>query len=81
MRKMRNKHGDVLKIVEWWMTVNHWEYYITDQEEDDDIVFAMVCGFEDEMGDISRKEIRPYIRSRTQDLNEIQPAPGWEWIA
>ncbi len=77
---MKNKHGDILNVVEWWMTVNHWEYYITDQEENEDIVFAMVHGFEDETGDISRKEIRPYIKARTSNLNEIQPAIGWQWI-
>lgn len=80
MRKMKDKHGDILNIVDWWMTVNHWEYYITDQEEDDDIVFAMVCGDFDEMGYVSKAEINPWIRSRTSNLNEIQPAPGWQWI-
>ena len=82
MRKMKNKHGTILNVTEWWMTINNWEYYITEQidEDDSDIVFALVLGFEDEMGDISRKEIMPYIRLKTQDLNEIAPATDWRWI-
>lgn len=82
MRKMKSKHGTVLNVVDWWMTINMWEYYISDQEDEtnNDIVLAMVCGFEDEMGDISKAEVRPYVKMRTSNMNEIQPAPGWQWI-
>lgn len=79
MRKMINKYGCSVNVVEWIMTVNFWEYYIMDQKETDDIVLAVVMGFDTEAGDISLEEIRPYIKTRTKDLSAIEPAAGYRW--
>jgi len=37
-------------------------------------------GFETEYGDVSMKEISPYIICRTRKLDELMPAPNWEWV-
>ena len=83
MREMYNKDMDVtLRIEEWIMLKNGWEYYLTPKEEDqpDNIRFAMVCGFENEMGYIDMEELKPYIISRTKDLSTLKPATGgWTW--
>lgn len=79
MRQLHGKCGTVLNIVEHWITKGFWEYYITDEVFDDDIVAALVMGFETEIGDISRSEIKPYIITKTKDL-DIMPPPGWQWV-
>ena len=83
MRKMYHKEMNItLEVEEWIILKNGWEYYLTPKKEDqpDHIRFAMVCGFEDEMGDVDLEEIKPYIWSRTRKLNEIRPATGgWTW--
>lgn len=69
-----------LKIVEHIIIKNFWEYFIIDRVyEDPDIKEAVVYGFETELGDVSMEEIKPYIRSRTTNLKNIMPAPGWAW--
>jgi len=79
MRKMRNKYGETVNVVEWWQTCNFWEYYITDDVCTDDIVRAVVYGDEIEIGDISRSEILPYVKTRTNELDGLMPAPEWRW--
>jgi hypothetical protein len=81
MRQMQNKYGQ-LNITEHIITKNFWEYYITDETfgDDGDIVQAVVMGFETEIGDISLAEIKPYIITRTRNLNEVMPADGWQWV-
>ena len=84
MRKMRNiATGTVLNIREHAILGgNLWEYYITDAEpKNTDIQFALVVGFETEMGDVSMSEIAEHVVSRCpeQCLDEIMPAPGWAW--
>lgn len=68
-----------INVVEHIILVNGWEYYITDEEFSDDIVRALVMGFETELGDISLEEIRPHVITRTKDLSEVMPAGGWSW--
>lgn len=81
MRKMKNKsYGTVVNVTEFAMTRNMWEYFITDNKFNDDIVCAVVNGFECEMGDVYLPEINPYVLTRSNDLSELAPAPGWEWI-
>jgi hypothetical protein len=78
MRKM-NYCGSILNITEWIQTSNAWEYYITDQKHSDDIVLALVMGFETELGDISLEEIEPFIRMRSKELDKLLPAEGCKW--
>lgn len=81
MRKMRNKsYGTVVNVTSMAIARNFWEYFITDQKFTDDIVCAVVSGFETEMGDISLSEIKPYLMTSTKNLDGIMPAPGWEWV-
>jgi hypothetical protein len=78
MRKMR-RGETVINVVSHVILRNFWEYYITDNHHDDDIVRALVMGFETELGDISLSEIKPYVISRTRDLTDVMPASGWQW--
>ena len=83
MRKMIK--GDLeLNVVEHIILTNMWEYYILATEDEDsipnaDIRYALVMGFEDEIGTVSMAEIEPYIMTRTTDLNDIFPATGYQW--
>ena len=72
MKKM-TKGRITLNIVEHIILRNFWEYYITDENFTDDIVQALVVGFETEIGDVSLKEIEPYIVTRTTDLDHVFP--------
>jgi hypothetical protein len=81
MRTME-KDGIEIHIKEHIILKNLWEYYVTDDvpiEGEPDIVQALVVGFETELGDVSLSEIKPYIISRTKSLNEVLPAPNWNW--
>ena len=82
MRKM-TKGNLKLEVVEHIILRNMWEYYVLAGEEgdepDSDIKYALVMGFEDEIGPVSMSEIKPHIFSRTTDLDEIMPATGYEW--
>lgn len=87
MMKMRNKEsGSVLNIREFFMTKgNFWEYFVTDEEpKGSDIQFCLVRGFEQELGDVSMEEVRPYIITHvfvtSKNYHEISPAIGYEWI-
>ena len=80
MKKMTHKNGTELTITEHIITRNNWEYYVTNEKFNDDIVCCLVLGFEDEIGDVSLSEIRPHVISRTKDLEEVMAAPGWSWI-
>lgn len=79
MRKITSRYG-TLNIVEHWITKNFWEFYITDQCFNDDLVLAVVMGIETEMGDISRSEVAPYVTIKTTDLHSIMPPVGWKWV-
>ena len=73
-----------LNVVEHIILRNMWEYYVLANEPDThapdtDIVYALVMGFNDEIGTVSMSEIKPHVISRTTDLSEIMPADGYEW--
>lgn len=80
MRVMQNSYGKV-NVTEHIILRNGWEYYVTDQKHDEDIVLCVVMGFETEMGDVSLSEIKPYILMRTKNLTELMPCEGWRWVA
>ena len=85
MRKMV-KGNLKLNVVEHIILRNMWEYYVLSDEgwsdwvsSKPDIVYALVMGFNDEIGCVSLSEIQPHIISRTSRLDEIMPADGYEW--
>ncbi len=79
MRKMTNDIT-TLNIKKIIITKNFWEYFITDNKFNDDIVEALVMGFETEIGDVSLSEIKPYILSQSTNLTNVMPASGWKWL-
>lgn len=79
MRIMIDSKGNELEIVEHIMLRNMWEYYVTTDVYQDDIVLCLVMGFETELGDVPLNEIKPYIISRTKDLANVMPASGYSW--
>ena len=82
MRKMV-KGNLKLDVVEHIILKNMWEYFVLADEDGDepnsDIKYALVMGFNDEIGTVSMSEIKPYIISRTTDMNELLPASGYHW--
>jgi len=80
MTKTTESGTTTLEIVEHIIIKNLWEYYVTTDRHSDDIVRCLVMGFETELGDVSMEEIKPYIITRTSDLDEVMPAPGFEWV-
>ena len=81
MRKAINKKLNItINVVEHIMTRNLWEFYITDNKHDDDIVEALVMGHETELGDISINSIKPFISMRTYDMSGLLPPEGYEWV-
>ena len=81
MRKMV-KGNLKLNVVEHIMLRNMWEYFILADkvgEGDSDIKYALVMGFNDEIGTVSLSEIKPHVISRTTCMDDILPAAGYEW--
>ena len=75
-----------LDVVEHIILRNMWEYFVLSDEgesglvaSEPDIVYALVMGFNDEIGTVSLSEIKPYVISRTSRLDEIMPASGYQW--
>ena len=72
-----------LDVVEHIILRNMWEYFVLADEAgdkpDSDIKYALVMGFNDEIGTVSMSEIEPHVFSRTSSLDEIMPADGYEW--
>jgi hypothetical protein len=72
-----------LDVVEHIMLRNMWEYFVladeAGDEPDSDIKYALVMGFNDEIGTVSLSEIKPHVISRTSRLDEIMPASGYQW--
>ena len=72
-----------LDVVEHIMLRNMWEYFVladeAGDEPDSDIKYALVMGFNDEIGTVSMSEIKPHVISRTSNLDEIMPADGYQW--
>ena len=83
MRQM-TKGNLKLNVVEHIILRNMWEYFVLANEPDThapdpDIVYALVMGFNDEIGCVSLSEIKPHIISRTTCMDDIMPADGYEW--
>lgn len=85
MREMISADGETtLKVGEWIMLENGWEYYL--EEGKDDVVFGLACGASDELGYVSKKELAPYITDRVVGGNlknpfcEPMPAVGYSWV-
>ena len=82
MRQM-TKGNLKLDVVEHIMLRNMWEYFVlageAGDEPDSDIKYALVMGFNDEIGTVSMSEIKPYVISRTSRMDDILPAAGYEW--
>jgi len=72
-----------LDVVEHIILRNMWEYFVladeAGDEPDSDIKYALVMGFNDEIGTVSMSEIEPHVFSRTSDLDGILPASGYQW--
>ena len=85
MRKMQNKKKTTtVKVTKHIILVNAWEYYVVDDPElefdaDNDIQYAYAIGHAQEFGTISIKEMTPFIISDTTKLEEVAPAPDWQW--
>jgi hypothetical protein len=78
--KMQNDRT-TLEVTEHIILRNFWEYYVLESPTNtDDIKECLVLGFETEIGDVPMSEIKPYIISRTKNLQEVAPAPGFRWI-
>jgi hypothetical protein len=60
---------------------NGWEIFQTEPEDSHDFAYGLTCGFEDEFGYFSLKEIEPFVVSAVsgKNLEEALPAQGWEW--
>ena len=78
------KGSTVLDITEHIIIKNLWEYYVVkqkpkDESEDSNIKLCLVYGYELELGDVDMNEIKPFIISKTNNLKEVMPAPGYTW--
>lgn len=79
---IRPDTGTKVKVYQHIITRNHWEYYVLDPKPDSrQNVFAVVMGFETEMGQVHLPEVAKHVISVCSgtDLNDIAPAEGWEW--
>ena len=82
-RKMELPFGSVVTVVKHIILKNGWEYYVTDDKFNDDIVRCYVCGLYDELGDVSLSEIKPHIVSQTTKVgygSDLLPAPNCKWV-
>jgi hypothetical protein len=74
------KDGQRLEVREHIMTQNMWEFYVLEEPDQDGVSFAFVSGDCNELGYVSLDEIKPFIISRTKQMDEIFPAPGFSWV-
>ena len=81
--RMRNVENNTeINVIRHLILKNFWEVYITDEESNsDDIKFALVMGYETELGDVSLEEYKGHIILSTDVIEEteIAPATGWTW--
>ena len=84
----QNDNSVSINVVRVLMLKNFWEVYITDEETDDERRrFALVMGFETELGDVWLPEYEGHIICDTGGSSlerivadeEIAPATGWQW--
>jgi len=81
MKTMISSYGAKVNVIQHITLSNGWEYYVTTDKHDEEIVRCVVMGFETEMGDVYLPEIEPYIlssKSVTKNT-ELLPATGWQW--
>lgn len=81
MRLMK-QDKTILKIREHIVIKNFWEYYVIEEEDinpSDDIQLCLVMGFENEIGYVSMADIKPFVITKTKNL-DIMPASGWAWV-
>ena len=78
--KHANGKGETFAVYQHIILKNYWEYYL-EEEDENGIAFGYVMGFENEWGDVSMDEIKPYIKSivRGDELNYIMPPEGYYW--
>ena len=70
-----------IDVYEWIIVKGtYWEYYVTEAWNFANCAYCLVDGDFQEIGLVSLDEIKPYINSRTTDLERLQPAPGWSWV-
>ena len=82
MRTMMKCSNNEVKVdvYEHIILSNCWEYYLIQSEFDtEDDRYALVMGNRNEFGGIYLPELKPYIRSRTKDLDGVGPASGFQW--
>ena len=79
-RNIINQHGVTFTVHQHIILKNFWEYYLGETDENG-IAFGYVMGFENEWGDVSMEEIKPYIKgkARANDLFHIMPPEGYYW--
>ena len=72
--------GETFAVYQHIILKNYWEYYL-EEEDENGMAFGYVMGFENEWGDVSMDEIKPYIKSivRGDELNYIMPPEGYYW--
>lgn len=67
------------------ITRNFWEHFIfecPDIKPSDDVQFALVMGFETELGYISVSELKPHAISAvkiTDKTDDVMPPEGYSW--
>jgi len=80
MRKMTDGIT-TLNILEWIIVEGiFWEYYVTEKWDENNCAYCLVDGDFQELGLVCLDEIEPHILSRMDDLEVLQPAPGWKWV-
>lgn len=84
MQKLDNP-DQVITVTEWIALQNLWEIYVFDtieQENGDKEYLTLTLGqhIEPEMGSQWESEIRPNIMTRSTNLHDLLPAPGWKWV-
>lgn len=82
MRSLRRMDtGSIVDVYGWATTKNWWEYYfLRDKNDSRGNRPAIVMGFETEVGDVHIDEIMPHVVCFTNDLADLQPPEGWEWV-
>lgn len=79
MKMVNNKTGESMEVESHIILKNFWEYYFVKGTRELDVQKALVMGYETEFGSVYLPEIKPYIISKTKNLKEVLPAPGWHW--
>jgi len=78
--KHADREGETFAVYQHIILRNMWEYYLGEPDENG-IAFGYVMGFENEWGDVSMDEIKPYIISiaRGEELDYIMAPVNYYW--